>query len=144
MSAVMNRSSDLATRAKVGIIEDEMRKLPQVELPVKHHFWHGGYARELTIFAGTILTGKIHKYSQLNILSDGEISVLTENGMQRIKAPFHIVTPAGTKRIAYAHTDCVWTTIHATELQDVEEIEQHFTVDTEEQYLAFCKSLEVH
>lgn len=137
MQSVAAKPNALTTRDRVNIIEAEMLKQPQLELPVKHHFWPGGYARELTIPKGTILTGKIHKYPQLNILSKGEISVLTENGMVRIKAPFHIVSPAGTKRIAYAHEECVWTTIHATELKDLTLIEQHFTVDTEAQYLEF-------
>jgi hypothetical protein len=67
----------------------------------------------------------------LNILSKGEISVLTEDGIKRVSAPFHVVSPAGTKRIAYAHEDCVWTTIHGTEENDLEKIEAHFIAQSE-------------
>ncbi len=129
-------------REKVFQLEALMLEEPQVDLPVKHHFSQGVYGRELFIPAGTILTGKIHKYPQLNILSQGEMSVLTEDGVKRVQAPFHVVSPAGTKRIAYAHTDCTWTTIHGTELNEVEEIEKYFIAQSEAEYLDFCKLLE--
>ncbi len=124
-------------RAKVYKAEEIMLKLPQVEMPVIHHFAEGVYARELHIPKDTILTGKIHKYSQLNILSKGEISVMTETGIKRVKAPFAIVSPPGTKRIAYAHEDCVWTTVHGTYEKDVDKIEEHFIAQNEAEYLEF-------
>ena len=129
----------LTVRDQVTLIEDEMRKHPRIEIPMRHYFSPGVYAREITIPAGTLLTGRIHKYEQLNILSSGEISVLTEEGMKRVKAPFTIVSPAGTKRIAYAHTECVWTTILGTDETDPDKIEQLFTVATEREFLAFSQ-----
>jgi hypothetical protein len=128
-------------RLKVMQVEAMMLQMPQVEMPVKHHFSQGVYARELHIPKGTILTGKIHKFPQLNILSKGEISVLTEDGIKRVSAPFHVVSPAGTKRIAYAHEDCVWTTIHGTEENDLEKIEAHFIAQSETEYLEFVKMI---
>lgn len=112
-----------------------MLEMPQVSLPVRHVFSPGVYARELTIFAGCILTGAVHKYEQLNILSSGTMRLLTEEGFKDVSAPFTVVSPAGTKRIALALTDCVWTTILATELTDVAEIEKKFVCKTEEEYL---------
>lgn len=130
-------------RGRVFALEDAIRRdLPLVDLPVRHHFSHGVYARELFIPKGTVLTGKIHKYPQLNIMSQGELSVLTESGVVRVKAPFTIVSPAGTKRVAYAHEDTVWTTVHGTELTDVDEIEKVFIAQTEQEYLAFVRQLE--
>lgn len=137
--AVAPQVAPLSTRDKVNIIEAEMFKHEQLELPVKHHFSQGVYARELFIPAGTLLTGKIHKFQQLNILSAGEISVMTEDGMKRVSAPFAVVSPPGTKRIAYAHTDCVWTTIHGTDETDLEKIETHFIAESEADYAAFLE-----
>jgi hypothetical protein len=77
----------------------------------------------------------------LNILSGGEISVSTQDGIMRVSAPFTVVSPPGTKRIAYAHTDCTWTTILATEETDPEKIEAHFTVATEKEFLEFSQAL---
>lgn len=124
-------------RTKIELAEEAMRQFPQLDLPVKHHFADGVYARELFIPRDTILTGKIHKYSQLNILSLGEISVLTDEGVKRVRAPFALVSPPGTKRIAYAHEDCVWTTVHGTHEKDLEKIEEHFIAQSEAEYLEF-------
>lgn len=132
-------TAPLTMRDKVHIVEAEMLKHEQLELPVKHHFSQGVYARELFIPKGTLLTGKIHKFAQLNIMSQGEMSVLTEDGVKRVKAPFTIVSPPGTKRIAYAHEDTVWTTIHGTDETDLDKIEQTFIADTEADYAAFLE-----
>lgn len=124
-------------RQKVFAIESLMRQYPQVELKVKHYFSKGVYARELHIPAGVILTGEIHKFENLNILSEGKIEVLTEKGMQEVEAPFTIVSPAGTKRIARAITDCVWTTVHGTDENDLNIIEKTFIAKSEQEWLEF-------
>ena len=130
----------MSDRDKVSMLEEEMLKHEQIAIPVKHYFSPGVYAREITIPAGTLLTGRIHKYEQLNILSGGEISVLTQDGMKRVCAPFTVVSPPGTKRIAYAHTECTWTTILATEEKDPDRIEAAFTVATEQEFIEFAKT----
>lgn len=130
---------DLSMRGKVVAIEAEMFKRDQIPIPVRHYFSPGVYAREITIPKGATVTGKIHKFAQLNILSKGDISVLTEDGIKRVQAPFTVVSPPGTKRIAYAHEECVWTTIHATDETDPAKIEAYVVVDTEQEYLEFTR-----
>lgn len=132
----MNELAKLDARdAKVNTLEDGIRTLPAVDMPVKHHFSQGLYARELHIPAGTVLTGKIHKHQNLNILSKGEISVFMEDGsVLTVKAPYTVVSPAGTRRAAFAHTDVVWTTIHATDETDVDKIEAAFICQTPAEY----------
>lgn len=125
-------------RQKVFAFEEWMREQPQLELKVINHFSYGVYARELHIPAGTLLTGDIHKLENLNILSQGVISVLTDEGVQKIEAPFTIVSPPGTKRIAYAHTDCVWTTIHGTHERNIDKIKAFFIAESEQDYLEYC------
>jgi len=117
--------SERTLREKLDALELEMKKCPQVEIPPRHYFAQGLYAREITIPAGTLLTGKIHRTQHLNIISQGDISVLTEQGPKRVQAPCTLVSPPGTKRVGYAHSDTVWTTIHAnpTEETDVEVLE---------------------
>lgn len=112
-----------------------MLEMPQVSLPVRHVFSPGVYARELTIYAGCVLTGAVHKYEQLNILSSGTLRLLTDEGFKDINAPYTVVSPPGTKRIALAITDCVWTTILGTSDTDVSRIEKDFVCKTEEEYL---------
>ena len=131
----------LSERDKVNMIEQEMLKHEQVMCPLMHYFSPGVYAREISIPKGTLLTGAIHKYAQLNILSKGDISVLTEKGIVRVQAPFTVVSPPGTKRIAYAHEDCIWTTILHTNETDPEKIEAAFTAKSEAEYLEFCEEM---
>jgi quercetin dioxygenase-like cupin family protein len=133
------------TRSKVLALEDAIRReltVHIIELPVKHHFSQGVYGRELFIPKGTVLTGKIHKYPQLNVLVSGDISVLTEDGVKRVTPPFVVVSPAGTKRAAYAHEDTIWLTVHGTNETDIDKIEHEFVAQTESEYLDFCEALE--
>jgi quercetin dioxygenase-like cupin family protein len=128
------------TREQVFALEQSMREMPQVEMPVTNHFSHGVYGREIFIPAGSVLTGHIHKHTNMNVLLEGDMSVLTERGMERVGAGFVVVSPPGTKRAAYAHTDCRWLTVHGTPETDVDAIEREFIVHTEQEYLAFCET----
>ena len=87
-----------------------------------------------------MFTGKIHKYENLNVLTKGEISVSIDNKIQRIKAPFVIVAPAGVRRIFLAHEDSIWMTFHATKETDVAEVEKHFIAQNEQEYLDFINA----
>lgn len=125
-------------REKLARLEAALSSGETVELPVKHHFSRGVYARELFIPKGTVLVGKIHKYSQINIVSRGDISVLTEEGIKRVKAGDTIVSKPGIKRAGYAHEDTLWTTIHGTHETDLEKIENELIAASFEDYDAFC------
>lgn len=113
-------------RDKIEQLEQAMFQMPehQIEIEPKHYFAKGVYAREILIPKGTTLTGKIHRTEHLNIISKGDISVLTEHGMRRIQAPYTMVSLPGTKRVGYAHEDTVWTTIHGTEEKDLDKLEE--------------------
>lgn len=130
---------DVPIKQKVSAAIGMMKAMPQVELPIRHYFSEGVYAREITIPAGVTLAGKIHKFSQLNILSKGVISVLIGDEIKTIEAPFTIVSPPGTERIAFAHTDCIWTTVHGTNETDLEKIEEKFIAQDEQEYIEFCR-----
>lgn len=112
-------------RAKILELEATMLQMTDhlIDLPLRHIFTKGMYAREITIPAGVTLTGKIHRTDHINVLSKGDITVWTEEGMKRIQAPYTFVAKAGTKRVGYAHTEVVWTTFHATEETDLDKLE---------------------
>lgn len=128
----------LTPLGKVYAIEALMKLQPQVECKVIHHFSKGVYARELHIPAGVILTGEIHKFENLNILSKGKIQVLVGGDIQEVEAPFTVVSPPGTKRIARTLTECVWTTIHGTDEKNLDIIEHTFIAKSEQEWLEFC------
>lgn len=128
-------------REKLARLETALLAETGVDMPVEHHFSRGVYARELSIPKGTVLVGKIHKFSQINIISKGEISVLTDEGVKRIKAPFTLVSLPGVKRAGYAHEDTVWTTIHGTDETDLERLEEQLIAGSFEEYDNFCAAL---
>lgn len=134
-------------RLQVFSVERQMKRLAecqdfdQIELKTKHHFSEGVYARELHIPKGVMLTGHIHKYENLNILTKGKLKVLIGSGLQIVEAPLVVVSPPGTKRVALALEDTIWITVHGTYEKDLDKIEQHFICRTEQQYLDFCESL---
>ena len=114
--------SDLAapSRDQIKRLESHMAQLPQLEIQTRHHFAHGLYAREITIPAGCVLTGKVHAEEHLNIVSKGRIVVWTEDGMKDVRAPFTMVSRPGTKRVGLAVEETVWTTIHANPQDDTD------------------------
>lgn len=123
---------------KVDLSQAGNVELAQTELPIKHHFSKGVYARELFIPAGAALSGEIHKYSNLNILVKGKIAVGTDKAnIKIVEAPFVVVSPPGTKRIAYAIEDCIWITIHGTEETNIDLIKKEFIAESEQEYLDF-------
>ena len=125
--AVTRLESTLKTRAR-----------GQVELPLRHHFAEGQYGRELFIPKGTLLIGRIHKHTHLNIISAGDITVATELGVQRIKAPCTFVSKPGTKRVGYTHEDTIWTTVHVTVSgTDLKRIEREVIAESFEELDAF-------
>lgn len=118
--------------------------MEQAELPLKHSFAPGVYAREMEIPAGTLLIGKIHKHKHHNFLMKGSIIVLTEtNGVELLQAPLMIVSNEGTQRIGYAITDTVWTTIHENKdnSEDLLLIEERTVVKDKAKYLEYKNKL---
>ncbi len=118
-----------------GITEFEKRfaQVPGVKIghemdkemcPLKHTFVDGVYVREIFMPKGTLITSKIHKVRHPYFIMKGKCSVLTENGVQEIQAPFSGITKPGTKRLIYVHEDCTWITIHVTKETNLEKIEE--------------------
>ncbi|KMM77258.1 hypothetical protein ACP93_02645 [Xanthomonas sp. NCPPB 1128] len=122
----MARAGRHPTMEQLRALEAELRKYPQADIPVKHHFADGIYCREVFIPAGTVLTGKVHRFATLNILAQGEIEVTTPEGVRRLCAPAVFTSPAGCKKVGYAHTDTIWINVHPTKLRDVASIESKF------------------
>ena len=126
-------------REKIVELENEIKfndKYPKVQIETRHYYAEGLYAREIVIPKGTLLTGKIHLYEHINIISKGDISVLTDDGPKRIKAPCTLISKPGIKRVGFAHEETVWTTIHANpkNLKDADEIEAVLVTNSFEEF----------
>ena len=128
--------AEIPLRDRIGILERAMLadEEHQIKIEPVHYFAPGLYAREITIPKGCLLTGKIHLFGHINIISKGDISVLTEDGPKRIVAPATLISAPGIKRVGYAHEETVWTTIHACSELTPEEAEKALVVDSFEEY----------
>jgi hypothetical protein len=121
-------------REKVLRLEAVLSQYPQLPEQLTHHFSGGIYARELFIPKDAVIVGKIHRFAHLNFLMKGDISVLTEHGVKRLKAPAVIASAPGIKRAGYAHEDTVWITVHATAETDVNKIEDQVVCKSFEEF----------
>ena len=104
-------------------------------LPLKHIFVDGAYVREIFMPAGTLLTSKIHKKRHPYFVLKGKCSVLTDEGVQKIEAPFYGITEPGTKRVLYINEDTTWVTVHVTEETDLDKIEKEIIAPNYESVL---------
>ena len=126
-------------RASVFELEAKMKNLNLEDFTrTEHLFSPGIYTRILHIPKGCLLTGNIHKEPILNIMLAGEISVLLGDKIQRIKAPYICVSPAGSKKIGYAHEDTIWVGCHGTDDFDLVKIEKRFVAHDENEWLEFA------
>jgi hypothetical protein len=138
INEIMQIGKGPALRDNILNLEAAMKAMPehQVHIEPKHYFAPGLYLREIFIPKGVTLTGKIHKTEHLCILSQGELSVRLEDGIQTLKASTVVKSLPGMKRILYAHEDSVWINVHHNpeNIQDLDKIEEEFVTDTFEQY----------
>lgn len=116
------------TREQILNIEKFILDCPQAETPTSHYFSPGIYAREMFIPAGTVLTGAVHKTEHL-VQFVGDITVLTDGGMQRLTGRHTFVSKPGAKRVGYAHADTWCTGFFATNKTNIEELENDLVED---------------
>lgn len=155
MSLQQKRTSDTSPshklfkdqfRGAVTDFEDKLKKMPGAMFedcfPLDHVFVDGAYVRTITIPKDIMMTSKIHKITHPYFVMSGEVDVLTESGMQRIKAPYQGITKAGTKRVLRTYTEVVWTTVHVTNETDLDKIEEQVIAKSYDELQEDSKCLE--
>jgi quercetin dioxygenase-like cupin family protein len=130
----MSNLAELGTMPEILRIEQEILKMPQVELPIEHYQIDGVYARSMFIPAGTILTGKIHNFESIAILAKGRIKITNGTESYIISEGHIMVDKPGVKRLGYAETDVVFITVHRTDNIEIEAIEKELVSATFEEY----------
>ena len=123
----MGQVLDSTMQERVKSLEQAMRDVPQVDCPVRHHFAPGMYAREITIPAGTVLTGAVHKTENMAVLSAGRLRLVTDDGTVEISAPHIIHVKVGMKNAALALETAVWTNFFPTDETDPEKLVELLT-----------------
>ncbi|MDA3807372.1 MAG: SET domain-containing protein-lysine N-methyltransferase [Thiomicrorhabdus sp.] len=122
-------SSDVSVmRDKLQALESILLQHDQVDIPVKHRFNGGMYAREINIPKGTLITGRIHKFDHFDIMLSGDITVSTDSCESKRLSGLNIMEgKAGKKRAGYAHKDTHWITFHSAEERDPEQMYEFLT-----------------
>ena len=142
------------TKSEIGIepkhlpiyrIEQYLLSLPQVEIPVDHQFVNGLYARSVTIPAGVILTGAVHKDECFFMVRTGRIMITTDDEPIEASAGFMAASKAGSKRLGLALEDTTVTTFHANpqELRDPDELWDYITVPAPDNLLEILAKKEL-
>jgi hypothetical protein len=101
------------------------------ELPLEHFICNKTYTRQITLPKDMLLTGKVHNFDHVSILSKGDVSVMTLDGVNRIKAPATWISKAGTKRLIYVHEETIWSTIHHSEHTTVEDLQNELVHESD-------------
>jgi hypothetical protein len=111
-------------RARILELKDALiAAAGEPDYPTENILFNGMYARKLFIPKGTLLIGKIHRRACLNIVPEGDISLLTEFGTSRVRAGAVAPSPAGTMKVGYAHEDTVFLNVFRTDKTTLAEIE---------------------
>lgn len=143
MSAVLKEIVKVVPswKDKVDFLIHKMGALPQVDCPLKHYFAPGVYIREITMPAGSIVIGKIHKTEHFNIIQKGCVTLHGEDGShEMLTGPLTFVSKAGVQKVLYIHEDTVWSTVHLTENRDLESLESELIEPSD--YFGFNRTLE--
>ena len=122
----------LPTLEQIKRLQEAMVPI-QCELPDPTHFFaHGMYLRELTIPAGMLLVGKIHKHEHFFLVLKGKAEVISEFGRDTVEAGYISVSPPGTKRVILAIEETKLVNVHLNKNDSrcLEEIEEEL-IETE-------------
>lgn len=113
-------------------VEEELLKYPQTEVPINDYFGHDTYGREMIAPAGVYLTGAVHKFPVLNVLLEGEVTVISIDGVQTLKAPYVYVSSPNAKRLFLTHTSIRWMNVFGTSDRDTENVMKRYTHNDKE------------
>lgn len=116
----------LEVRKKIVRLEHLMNKASDVQLKIEttHRFLNGVYLRQVFIPKDTMIASRIHRIENFFIISSGDVTVITEDGAKRLKAPYVGGSKAGVKRILFTHEDTVWQNTYATNETDISKLEK--------------------
>lgn len=104
-----------------------------VECPLKHVFTPGLYTRTILMPVNAVLTSMVHRREHQYIVSKGSALVRIGDGeWQKISAPYIGKTPAGARRVLFILEECVWTSIHHTNIQPLNDTKEAFDLAVEE------------
>lgn len=91
---------------------------------IKHHFSAGTYIREMQLAAGGQVKTHKHNYDHFGVLGAGRVIVELDGDMTVHDGPCVIEIKAGKNHGIQAVTDIVWFCVHATDVADLDKIDE--------------------
>ncbi len=132
-----NLSSPLARRELICRFEWQMRqeagagRFEVKDFPLIHTFSEGKYLRSIFLPAGTSVVGKLHRHECFNWITSGLVQMFTETGgLELLRGPCKMLSPAGTKRVLHVLEDTIWTVEHLTSSTDLSQIESEVIAES--------------
>ena len=143
-----SKKIDMSTLAETLKNADNIDGLEPIDINspehLKHYFANGAYVREMALPANTAVVGRIHKHETINILLEGEITVVDESGARTdFKAPHVFIAPAGNQKAALTKTPVRWLNSWACDTTDPDEAIDLLTCETMEEYNLFLDAEDV-
>lgn len=137
VAMIQNACGDVSTtegRSKILDLEDEIKSMPQIDLPVRHLFSGGIYAREIFMPKGTVLTGRMYLVDHIDFMVCGDMTVTTDNESKRLSGYNILPSSAGKKRAGYVHEDTLWITFCSVEEETEEYFLTHVAIEDSEKF----------
>ena len=108
----------------------------------KHDFTDGIYLRQMTMVAGSVVIGAIHKRNHAWFLLKGHITVVSTNGSEDFEAPYLGKSEASIQRVIYAHEESIFQNIfkNPTGTKDLDLIDDYNVCVNKEKYIEYVNS----
>jgi hypothetical protein len=110
---------------KIDELELAMQDYDPVDCPLTHTFTPKVYTRVIFMQKGSLITSRVHRTRhQFAILAGVVLVKVKEGEWKQLAAPCNGITEPGTRRILYILEDCVWMTIHFTDVVPKDDSEE--------------------
>lgn len=123
---VSREKLDTALGQKVTSLLGAVSDFPLIKCEENHFFGPSLYIKQVTMPAGAVIVGKVHRVEHMCVMLTGRMILVTEDGEKKeLCAPATFVGKPGRK-VAYILEDVVFQNIYATDETDVEKLENMF------------------
>lgn len=128
-------------KSNIGNLANHLRAMDNDTTSIIEYFASDSYVREMVIPAGTCVIGRVHKTDCINILLEGEIVIVDNDGNRKeMKSPQVFIAKAGHQKAGFAIKDTRWLNCFSCKEEQLSDVVNHFTVETEEDYIKLLEN----
>lgn len=113
LSQILGLELAPGTLQEIESLESKLLKLPQVKYTLRTFHAPGVYLREIAMPRGALIVGHEHLTEHFNIVAKGAALVVIGGRVERMEAPYAVVSGAGVRKVLLILEDMVWYTVHA-------------------------------